>query len=635
MVKVARRVKLVEKGIPESEQDQIRGQEGLKRSLQGLRHEEGLKRPRLDEGVIDVRRESFGDYSDIADIAEDDEPEQEQEQHYSSCICSTEVLARCPHCPFYFLEAEQEQELLPGEAATLVAKISGNQGELRRELSSVRLLPFPFKFLTQASFSLLRSLGARCLVPSPARVRGQDWVFGTVRNTSQERVTVRQGDVLGIVQGGQKQEAEHDDQEVGLLVGEEDLQKDEKGGMCGFVRLEGERNYQYKLVRLELEPEVSRRWRLLKKEVTVQTRSSVWVQLEPKKQDPRSRSLWKLLKDGKLGKARSAGTEEMVKKVVGEKWEKEPANLLSPKESSNLSAIPEPPSKLTAQETQNAYDTMLAKIDQDMAVPGPGAKLVLEDALTSRIYKGVVGPELVVEPGASTFTSLFLSDEELPPSGLKSLLKFRAKVTNNEEFKYYNNCYDIAEQVVTITNGICRATRSTRPCVKVRITNPRGATAVLKPDSPIGLVRIHLEDTDTPVVPSPAPTAMMEARTLPIPPPIIQAPPGPQAPAPARGKPFNTAKHLEKQERRTARRWDQLVVQGVWQKSLTVEERWPFFSKSKLKTPFGLKDKELNMRVGASQESRPVKVLDKVNGVFSCFICDVVVLDKYSCQDHW
>jgi len=41
------------------------------------------------------------------------------------------------------------------------------------------------------------------------------------------------------------------------------------------------------------------------------------------------------------------------------------------------------------------------------------------------------------------------------------------------------------------------------------------------------------------------------------------------------------------------------------------------------------------MRVGISQDSIPIKVVDRVNGVYTCTICDVVILDRYSLQDHW
>ena len=41
------------------------------------------------------------------------------------------------------------------------------------------------------------------------------------------------------------------------------------------------------------------------------------------------------------------------------------------------------------------------------------------------------------------------------------------------------------------------------------------------------------------------------------------------------------------------------------------------------------------MRVGISQDSKPIKVVDKVNGVFTCTICDTIILDRYSLQDHW
>ena len=54
-----------------------------------------------------------------------------------------------------------------------------------------------------------------------------------------------------------------------------------------------------------------------------------------------------------------------------------------------------------------------------------------------------------------------------------------------------------------------------------------------------------------------------------------------------------------------------------------------FDCRNKPKVPFGLKDQhEMNMRVGISQDSVPVRVVDRVNGVFTCTICDVVILDR-------
>ena len=109
----------------------------------------------------------------------------------------------------------------------------------------------------------------------------------------------------------------------------------------------------------------------------------------------------------------------------------------------------------------------------------------------------------------------------------------------------------------------------------------------------------------------------------------------PKPPPVAKSRNFNPVKYLQKTQHRYSRKWDQICGEKTFQKSLLVEDKFPYF-KSKPKIPFGMKDSnELNMRIGINQDSRPVKVLDKVNGVFTCTICDVVILDRYSLQDHW
>ena len=70
--KAAKRVKLVEKGLPFSEAEQIKGQYSLKRSLEisaGIFDGEASKKMRTDD-VIDMKVEinSLCDYSDIAEL---------------------------------------------------------------------------------------------------------------------------------------------------------------------------------------------------------------------------------------------------------------------------------------------------------------------------------------------------------------------------------------------------------------------------------------------------------------------------------------------------------------------------------------------------------------------------------------
>ena len=616
VVRSATRVKLVEKGIPTSEQDQIRGQEALKRSLAGLQEEDCVKRARIEE-VIDVRSASFGDYSDIADMAAEEQLEEEEdedappvEQLYPHCICAAGLPVRCPHCPFYFLEASAERRLLPGETVTMPARIEGNQGDLRRQLSRARLIPFPFKFLAQPSFDLLRRVGRGSLVGRVVGVREEEKVLATVQNLKGEGAVVREGDVLGICQEDLAESREELVQEVPVMASQGDLVRDDRGVYCGFVRLQGDCDFQFKLLRLSLEAELAKRFRLKHEEVTVQTRSSLWVELEARNGKS---SLSKYL--GKQGRLATASD---VLLDVGDT-----------KSSSNETTATLH-HRRSKQESQNAYEAMLAQIDQDIACGNPVVQAPMKASMVSRVFKGVVGQQLVIPQGGSATTNLFLTDEEIP--NLKCLLKARVVVSNNEEFKYYNNCYDIPEQVVTVTNGICRASRTTRPCVKVTVTNPRHGTACLKTDSPVALVKLEqAKPPATPVTKVGLPPATQLSSTAPLP--AYQQPQ--QVQLKSTRPDFSAPRHLERLARKVARRWEQLVGQNLWESSLTVEQRFPYFSRGKMKTPFGLNDKELNVRVGVSQSSRPVKVLDRVNGVFTCAICDVVVLDKYACQDHW
>ena len=295
-------------------------------------------------------------------------------------------------------------------------------------------------------------------------------------------------------------------------------------------------------------------------------------------------------------------------------------------------------------EDENAYDEMLSQIDKDMRTNtvSPKKSLKHDESLLERTYRGVVGVEtLDIPPKGEIETYLYLQDDN-PNLDLKSLLKFRARVTNNEGFKYYNNCYNVEEQFLTIVNGICRTTRTTRPCVKVKITNPRSDITILRKDSPLALIKVHLETSNKDnEACSTAPPAKLSVTdylnskqdaAMPAPNPA----PNP-APAPVTDFEFDAVKYLEKRQRRFARKWDLLCGERTFSKSLVIEEKYPYYSgKQKPKVPFNLKDSnDLTMRVGISQDSKPIKVVDKINGVFTCTICDMIILDRYSLQDHW
>jgi len=334
-------------------------------------------------------------------------------------------------------------------------------------------------------------------------------------------------------------------------------------------------------------------------------------------------------KDGCIGLASSImdqkGAEEIISKAI------------ETKELTEVRTVTESLSKDERVDEANAYDEMLSQIDQNMRssnVSTNNSNNSSIESLLDRTYKGMVGENVLnIPPKGEVETNLYLQDDDYSLD-LKKLLKFRARVTSNEYYKYYNNCYEIEEQTRTIVNGICRASRSTKPCVKVKIRNPRAENLCLKKDSPLALVKVCLDvDKDT----SRPTKVSVSAEEPPAKPAIISveeaivAPP-PLVPTPSN---FNPEKYFQRVQRKYSRKWDLLCAENAFQKSLLVEVKYPYFKK-KPKVPFGLQDlTDLNMRVGISQDSKPVKVLDKINGVFTCTICDVVILDRFSLQDHW
>ena len=648
--KAAKRVKLVEKGLPPNDADQIKGQYSLKRSLEisaGML-DESSKKMRSDD-IIDVKAEinSLSDYSDIAeldDISADVKAEREYEDIedeiiYDHCICDQKMQVRCQLCPFYFLEAKSSHSLLEGESLTILAKIHGNEGDLKQDLKFVRHLPYPFKFLNQNSFELLKELGRKCLIYKVTSVYYKDHVFVTLQNPGKKQVTVKPGDILGICQSETTMISEvsnhfmfepptrqkcHD---IPVFAKRGEFSCDENSISCGFGTLGvGDMNYKNCLVRLALRPELERKFKIVKDGLTVQIKHNVWLEVQSRK--GKANFERSIPKDGCIGYASSIMDEVTVKDMVSKIDEEQTLMEQKWRDDHPVGVVKN--EKVRDPKTdQNAYDEMLSQIDQDMKSNHAKFKkdLKLDDSLMDRVFKGIIGENVLIIPSKETIeTNLFLQDDD--DLNLKPLLKFKAKVSNNEEFKYYNNCYNIDDQLVTIVNGICRISKTTRPCVKVKISNPRDENTCLKRESAIALVKIHLDSTSSP--PKKTANYMQD-----INPAHSIKPVEPTVKPVVKNKNFNPVKYLTKMNLKIARKWEQICSENTFQKSLLVEDKYPYF-KYKPKIPFGIKDsKDLNMRIGINQDTRPKKVLDKVNGVFTCIICDVVILDRYSLQDHW
>ena len=663
--KAAKRVKLVEKGLPGNDEDQIKAQFSLKRSLEisvGWKQEgDNSKKLRTDE-IIDVRAgmNVLSDYSDIADADEDisanikveaGNEEVYEEELFDHCICSKTILSRCQVCPFFFLEAKVDYSLLEGESATILAKIQGNEGNFKKELKYLRHLPYPFRFLTQNKFQLLKEIGRNSLIPKISPVFNNDYVFITIQNTVANQVTVKSGDILGICQEARlspslvshpfmfESASRQQCFNIPVFIKKSDFTCDDNGIYCGFASLgSGKLNYKNSLMKVILRPDLERKFKLIKAELTVQIKHNVWLELEC------ARGVFEranIGKDGCIGSAASVMDEKGVLSTLSK------INLVNNVRQVRTSSTEE--NVTTKADDDKAYEDMLSQIDKDMkanhSIMRNNQKK--EDYLLERTYKGIVGgvEALSIPPKGEIETYLYLHDEEvLDQKNLKKLLKFQARVTNNDEFKYYNNCYNIEEQYPTIVSGICRTSRTTKPAVKVKITNPRNEITILRNNSPLALIKVHFENVSSEKAPSvEAPSAPVKNSAKlsvtqyllkskqdkeDVGPPVVPVQNIPEVD-------FDAGKFLEKRQKKFTRKWDLICAEGTFHKSLMVEDKYPYFT-NKLKIPFGLKDShDLNMRVGISQDSKPVKVLDKVNGVFTCTICDVVTLDRFSVQDHW
>ena len=166
----------------------------------------------------------------------------------------------------------------------------------------------------------------------------------------------------------------------------------------------------------------------------------------------------------------------------------------------------------TEEEEADPYAAMMMKINMDIGSSGDqqeGGR----DLLLSRTFKGLVAEEQVdLEPGSETELSLFVVDE--PDKGVtggefpvRTLLRRPVEVTANEDFRYFNNCYQIEPQAgirsrilqvwvgkrisgleavlrTKVKNAECWAGLRSRPCLAGPFFFPRTATASLAVSAP-------------------------------------------------------------------------------------------------------------------------------------------------------
>ena len=675
--KAAKKVKLVEKGLPDTEQERVRRQDSLKRSLEissGMADGEGSKKMKPDD-IIDVKMEMASENS-WSDIAEDDDDGKEGSSGMQSalmddqiavkvegsakdvegCICDKGTLIQCGVCPFYYLEASQNCGLEQDESATIVAKLYAEKAQVKEGLKFVRQVPFPFTYPKGPEFEAIQNLGNDSLVKKVSPVFCQDYVFVTVVNNSESEdpIDIKHGDILGICQEHKVKKSkvsphfmfEPPDrqrcQDLPVVIKKGDLGPDDRNVMCGFGAMgEEDMNYKNCLVRVELVPRMARHFTLVRDHLTVQVTRNLWLEIKPKS----NRNVDDYIpSNGVIGYAGSVMKESYIRDMFCdlEVDKNEESDELFGGKRGSLDDFDETEIKeeddikdnIKTEELDEAaaYDDMLAKIDVDMMTNKVEAKKDLpvfdpNEIFAKKTFKAIVNEDVLrIPPNGSVFTVLRIQEElnfKIVPN-----TKAKAMIRNNEEFKYYNNCYNIEEQLVPIHFEKCKFSRKSLPCVKICIQNPRLEAAFLPRLSPIALVKLQTGSG-----------GKSKPKEEPAPLPITEPPapvPSPVPPLPKKRK-YSPLKTLQATQKKYIRKWTTLLQQNTFQKSLLVEQKYPYFRPDKKpKIPYGLKNLfELNMRVGLDQNCKPAKVLEKVNGVFTCTICDQVILCKFSLQDHW
>ena len=106
------------------------------------------------------------------------------------------------------------------------------------------------------------------------------------------------------------------------------------------------------------------------------------------------------------------------------------------------------PSTNSEQSAEDAYESLIMHLEKDISSQ-PDGKVPANLNLLDKTFRGATSELVNIIPGSERTLGLLLhSDDELDP---KSLLKMQVEVGNNEEFKYYNNCYNIEPQVGILT----------------------------------------------------------------------------------------------------------------------------------------------------------------------------------------
>lgn len=384
-----------------------------------------------------------------------------------------------------------------------------------------------------------------------------------------------------------------DRQDVGIIpisVKKKDFSRYEQNHICGFAEIGSQdMNYKYCLVKIKLLPEFESKFSLLKDEMTVQVKRNVWLEFIPKIKGYENL----LPKNGIIGHAMS---------IMNEYYVEEMFRSVSPVAFTDMKDAGSSKVK-----DEDAYESMMMKLDMDISVRTSTQEGDVNPQLNllDKTLRGVTNELVAILPASERSLILFLqSDDEFDP---KNLLKMQVEVTNNEEFKYYNNCYNIDRQICTVVNSNCKYSNSSKPSVKVVLKNQRSEVAHLPANSSVALVKIHRissSETAKPAGKEPSRTEL---------PAVVQEP---------KVKAFSAAKSLEKLERKCMRTWERVLNENTFAKSLSVEEKFPYFTvKPRPKIPFGLKLKDLLMRVGLNQDSRPTRVSLKQVAFYQPEIC--------------
>jgi len=622
--KVAKRVKLVEKALPVSEEDQIRSQVKLKRSVEmssGILSQQLSKKFKMEDIVYpevmqDMETGSI-DYNDIVD--EDFIDKQElgtdfksefasllavQDEPSDTCICQSTQLRRCGVCPMWFLRSESENTILEGESVTFLAKIENQFHDSQEEkLRYVKHLSFPFLVNPGTpDFSALTVLGLDSIIKKISPVFSDCYVFVTMMNETDVQVNVSQDSILGICQASHVEAINvspyyimepsnrQSIDEIPIAIKRRDFSRYEKNLVCGFAEIgEANMNYNHALVKISLNDELRNKFSLNKSELTVQVKRNIWLELAPK------------VAGGYVNLLPTAGIIGWARPVTDQLYV---TDYLNPHQVTEASPVKSKKSK----EEDDHYMSMLSKLEQEAS--GNEAKT------SDKTFRGETNDNVTIMGQSDRKCVLYLtSDDGTDP---KSLLKLDVQVTTNDEFQYFNNCYTINTQVTPVIEEFCHSTNTTRPAVKVIVKNLRSEVTYLPKNSAIAVIRINknIKDMVKPVGKARRASDQMHNDTNDV----------------------KLVKKIEKLNRKLLNQWEQFLDEKIFEHSLLAEEKYPYFSlPQKPKIPFGMsKMTDLLMRVGTNQAAPPKRILaaNKNSNVFTCTLCDALILDRYNLQDH-